>query len=59
MVDPDEDEDIDIELSTTSLGFASAQIKLLSYSQTLLNILLRKQTMHLICFVNVITVKVK
>ena len=59
MVDPDDDEDIDIELWTTSLGFALAQIRLVSYSQTLFSILLREQTTRLICFVDVVTVKVK
>ena len=59
MVDPDDDEDINIELWTTSLGFALAQIRWVSYSQTLFSILLREQTACLICFVDVVTVKVK
>ena len=57
MVDPDDD--IDIELWTTSLGFALAQIRLVSYSQTLFFHLLREQSTLLICFVDVVKVKVK
>ncbi len=34
MVDTDDDENIDIELWSTSLGFALAQIRLVSYSPT-------------------------
>ena len=52
MVDPYDDEDINIELSTP-LGFALAQFRLVSYSQTLLSILLPEQTLHLICFADV------
>ena len=61
MVDPDDDIDIviDIELWTTSLGFALAQIRLVSYSQTLFFHLLREQSTLLICFVDVVKVKVK
>ena len=51
VVYPDDDEDSDNKLWTTSLGFALAQIRLVSYSQTLFSILLCGQTMHLICFV--------
>ena len=48
MVDHDDDEDIDIKLWTTS-----AQIGLVSHSQTLFSVLLREQTTRLICFVDV------
>ncbi len=40
MVDPDDNKNVDIELWTASLGFALAQIRLVSYSQTMLCILL-------------------
>ena len=40
IIDPDDDEGIHIELWTTSLGFPLAQIRLVSYSQTLFSILL-------------------
>ena len=62
MVDPDVPdgyEDVDIKLCTTSLGFPLAQIRLVFYSQTLFSILLREQTTRLICFVDVVTVKMK
>ena len=59
MVDTDGDEDKDIKLWTASLGFELAQIRLVSYSQTLFSILLREKTTRLICFVDVVTVKVK
>ena len=49
MIDPDDDGDIDIELSETSLGFA----------KTLLTISPYEQTLRLVCFVDVVTVKVK
>ena len=51
MVDLDDDEDIDIEQWTTSLGFALAQMKLVSYSQTLFYLTpLANYASYLVCW---------
>lgn len=56
MVDPDDDEDIDVEVRTPSLGFAVVLLIKNSVSSFYLT---PQATTRFICFVDVVTIKVK